>query len=96
MLEALRRREAGRSGLEVILINVWEGTDPQAEAQRYCELWDIEGTVLLDETAEYARRLGLRGVPTNVLVDAKGVVREVGASTSASLEAAVARLVRGG
>lgn len=92
MLEDLRRR-TGRFGLEVILINVWEGGDARAEAQRFADLWGVDGAVLLDETGSYARELGVRGVPTNVLVDADGVVRAVGATNPDELEAAVERLL---
>lgn len=93
MLEDLRRRTA-RSGLEVIMINVWENTDPRQEAANFAAVWDIGATVLLDGTGEYAARLGIRGVPTNVLVDARGVVRTVGGTTPAELDAAVAELLR--
>jgi hypothetical protein len=79
VLEALRRR-ASRFGLDVICVNVWEGTGAPREAARYCRMWGIEGTVLLDETAAYARQLGVRGVPTNVFVDETGIVRHVGAT----------------
>ena len=62
----------------------------------YCELWDIEGTVLLDEAGEYARLLGIRGVPTNVLVDAGGTVHAVGLSNPEALEAEIESLIRAG
>jgi hypothetical protein len=94
LLEELRRREADRSGLDVILIDVWEGSDGRARAQEYCELWDIAGTVLLDEAGEYARLLGVRGVPTNVLVDSSGTVRAFGAGNPDELEAHVDQLLR--
>lgn len=48
--------------------------------------------MLLDETAEYARRLGVRGVPTNVFVDDAGIVRTLGASTFEDLLAAACQL----
>jgi predicted DsbA family dithiol-disulfide isomerase len=54
--------------------------------------WGLEGTVVLDETAEYARRLGIRGVPTNVFVDESGVVQALGASTFDDLLAEAASL----
>jgi hypothetical protein len=92
VLEDLRRRTA-RSGLDVILINVWENTDPRQEAANFAAVWDIGATVLLDGTGEYAARLGIRGVPTNVLVDAHGVVRTVGGTTPDELDAAVGRLL---
>ena len=62
----------------MILVDVWEGSDPRPEVERFAELWGIGGTILLDETAEYARSLGIRGVPTHVLVDGNGIVRDVG------------------
>jgi hypothetical protein len=77
----------------VILIDVWEGGDARRRAQDYCELWGIEGTVLLDEAGTYARSIGVRGVPTNVLVDAAGTVRTVGAGNPDELYAAVEALL---
>jgi hypothetical protein len=77
----------------VILVDVWEGGDPRRRAQEYCELWGIESVVLLDEAGEYAKALGIRGVPTNVLVDAAGTVRTVGAGNPDDLYAAVEALV---
>jgi len=76
-----------------VLVDIWEGTDPQPEVERFCELWGIEGTILVDDTAEYARALGIRGVPTNVLVDSDGTIREVGATELGELYRAVDRLL---
>jgi hypothetical protein len=79
----------------VILIDVWEGGEARERAQAYCDLWGIEGTVLLDEAGAYARSLGIRGVPTNVLVDARGTIRTIGAGNPEELYAAVEALVSG-
>jgi hypothetical protein len=76
----------------VILIDIWEGTDPKPDVDRFCEMWGINSTILLDETAEYAGALGIRGVPTNVLVDAEGTVVDVGLVRLDELETAVDRL----
>jgi hypothetical protein len=84
VIESLRRR-ADRFGLDVILINVWEGAEASEDVARYCQMWDIEGTVLLDEEATFTRTLGVRGVPTNVFVDEQGIVRAFGASSSEEL-----------
>jgi len=77
----------------VILIDIWEGTDPKPDVDRFCEMWGIDSTILLDETAEYAAALGIRGVPTNVLVDADGMIVDVGLVRLDELEAAIDRLV---
>jgi hypothetical protein len=77
----------------VILIDIWEGTDPKPDVDRFCELWGIESTILLDETAEYAEALGIRGVPTNVLVDADGTIVDIGLVRLDELDAAIDRLV---
>jgi hypothetical protein len=95
LLEELRHREADRSGLDIILIDLWEGSDSRQRAQDYCERWGIEGTVLLDEAGAYAARLGVRGVPTNVLVDSTGTVRAFGAGNPEELHARVDELLRG-
>lgn len=52
-------------------------------------MWGLKGTVLLDETGEYARSLGVRGVPTNLVVDEKGTVRAHGGSRLDELERAI-------
>ena len=52
-------------------------------------MWGLEGTVLLDESAEYARSLGVRGVPTNLVVDADGTVRAFGVSRLDELHRAI-------
>jgi hypothetical protein len=72
---------------------VWEGTDACAEARGFCELWGMDGTVLVDERGELPVRLGLRGVPTNVFVDADGTVTAVGAATRDELVTATRQLL---
>ena len=52
-------------------------------------MWGLKGTVLLDETAEYARSLGVRGVPTNIVVDKGGIVRAFGVSRLDELHSAI-------
>jgi hypothetical protein len=75
------------------LIDIWEGIDARREAERFRDVWGIEGTILLDDTGEYARLLDIRGVPTNVLVDSDGTVRDVGLVRLDELEAGIDRLV---
>ena len=77
----------------MILIDIWEGTDPKPDVDRFCEMWGVDSTILLDETAEYAAALGIRGVPTNVLVDADGTIVDVGLVRLDELDAAIDRLV---
>ena len=79
----------------MILVDVYEGTDPKPEVERFCEMWGVEGTILLDETAEYARSLGVRGVPTNILVDSDGTIVGFGLVELGELYAAVDKLVNG-
>jgi len=47
---------------------------------RFVEMWGLKGTILLDETGDYARSLGVRCVPANVEVDERGIVRAFGVS----------------
>ena len=78
-----------------MLVSVWEGSEARPEVERFREMWGIGATILLDESGDYARQLGIRGVPTNVLVDADGVVRDVGLVRLDELHAAVDRLTAG-
>lgn len=64
-----------------------------AEAKRFADLWSVDGPVLVDADGSVAAQLGVRGVPTNIFVDADGTVTEVGAMTPAGLEAAARRLL---
>ena len=73
----------------MIHIDIWEGSDPKPAVERFCEMWGLEGTVLLDETGSYARSLGVRGVPTNLVVDADGIVRAFGVSRLDELDRAI-------
>jgi hypothetical protein len=90
----LRRRETDRSGLDVIAIDLWEGGDARQRVQDYCERWGIDGTVLLDEAGAYAQLLGVRGVPTNIVVDSTGTVRAFGLGNPDELHARVDELLR--
>jgi hypothetical protein len=88
----VRVREGARSGLEVVLVDIWEGTEPRPEVERFCEMWGIKGPILLDPGLELAGVLGVRGVPTNVVVDADGTIRAFGAARLDELEQAIDEL----
>lgn len=90
-MEEVRRR-TGPWGLELVMINVWEHLNARAEALQFCQLYGIDGHVLLDEEGSYVQRLGVRGVPCNVLVGEDGVVRDVGITSPGDLWAALCRL----
>ena len=85
----MRVREEARSGLEVVLVDIWEGTEPRPEVERFCEMWGIKGPILLDPEGRLATELGVRGVPTNVVVDSDGTVRAFGAARLEELEQAI-------
>jgi len=75
-----------------VLVDIWEGTEPRPEVARFCEMWGIKGPILLDPDETLARELGVRGVPTNVVVDSDGIVRTFGAARLDELERAIASL----
>jgi len=56
-------------------------------------MWGLKGTILLDETGDYARSLGVRGVPANVVVDERGIVRAFGVSRLDELHSAIDSLL---
>jgi hypothetical protein len=76
------------------MVNVWEHLDARKEALHFCEIHRIAGPVLLDTTGEYIDRLGLRGVPNNVVVDKKGIVQAVGSTTPDEIRATLTKLLR--
>ena len=73
-------------------MDIWEGTEPRPEVERFCEMWGIKGPILLDPDFTLAGELGVRGVPTNVVVDSDGTVREFGAARLDELERAIESL----
>ena len=75
-----------------MLVDIWEGTEPRPEVDRFCEMWGIKGPILLYPDETLARELGVRGVPTNVVVDSDGTVREFGAARLDELERAIESL----
>lgn len=76
----------------MVLVDIWEGTEPRPEVERFCEMWGIKGPILLDPGGELARTLDIRGVPTNVVVDSGGTIRAFGAARLEELEAAIEAL----
>ena len=76
------------------MVNVWEHTNAREEARHFCEVHKIQGPVLLDTTGEYIRRLGLRGVPNNIVVNKRGIVQAVGATTPDEVRATLTKLLR--
>lgn len=70
-------------------MNIWEGTEPRPEVERFCDMWGIKGPILLDRAGELATELGVRGVPTNVVVDSDGTIRAFGAARLDELEQAI-------
>ena len=55
-------------------------------------MWGIKGPMLLDPNLELAGALGVRGVPTNVVVDSDGTIRAFGVARLDELEQAIAQL----
>ncbi len=78
----------------MVLVDIWEGTEPRPEVERFCEMWGIKGPMLLDPNLELAGELGVRGVPTNVVVDSDGTVSAFGAARLEELEQAIDQLYR--
>ena len=78
----------------MVLVDIWEGTEPRPEVERFCEMWGIKGPMLLDPNLELARELDVRGVPTNIVVDSDGTVSAFGAARLEELEQAIDQLYR--
>ena len=32
----------------MVLVDIWEGTEPRPEVERFCGMWGIKGPILLD------------------------------------------------
>jgi hypothetical protein len=91
-LEEVARR-AKAYGLEVVMINVWEHVKPEDEAKHFCSIHKLNCDVLIDAEGEYMTRLGLRGVPVNIVVNKKGIVQAVGMTTPDEVRATLTKLL---
>ena len=76
------------------MVNVWEHVNARDEALHFCKIHNIEGPVLLDAKGEYIDRLGIRGVPFNVIVNKKGIVQAAGTTTPDEVKATLTKLLR--
>jgi hypothetical protein len=75
------------------MVNVWEHVDPRKEAKHFCGIHNIQGPVLMDEDASYTNRLGIRGVPFNIIVNKKGIVQAAGVTTPDEVRATLTKLL---
>ncbi len=75
------------------MINVWEHRKAQEEAQHFCSIHKLHAPVLLDTEGEYMTRLGLQGVPINIVVNKKGIVQAVGMTTPEEVRATLTKLL---
>jgi hypothetical protein len=87
------RRRAKNYGLEIVMVNVWEHLNAREEALHFCKIHNVQGPVLLDADGEYITRLGIRGVPMNVVVNKKGIVQAVGSTTPDEVRATLTKLL---
>jgi len=92
-LEEVRKR-ARPFGLEILLVNVFEHSEAEKHARHFCEVHGVRGAVLMDAGEGYANQLGIRGVPINVIVDKRGIVRSVGTTSPDEVRATLTRLLR--
>jgi len=61
----------GKKGLVLINIDIQE---PRDKVKRFAEKHRLPYRVLLDERAEVAKKYGIQGVPTFVLIDVNGLI----------------------
>jgi hypothetical protein len=87
------RKRAKNFGLEIVMVNVWEHVNARDEALSFCKVHNIQGPVLLDATGEYISKLGLRGVPVNIVVNKKGIVQAVGVTTPDEVRSTLTKLL---
>lgn len=75
------------------MVNVWEHVASREEAIHFCKVHNINGTVLIDRGNEYINRLGITGVPFNLVVDRKGIIRAAGMTTPDEVKSTLMRLL---
>jgi peroxiredoxin len=61
-------------GLVLLAVNIGESP---SQVQGFMQENRLSFPVLLDGTGEVAERYGLRGIPTTVLIDSEGVIRNI-------------------
>ena len=82
MLERLQE-ELGGKGFVILAVNLGESED---EVRKFVEETEMTLRVLLDEEGEVADMLGVRGLPTSILVDRDRRLQHVSVGLDPSLE----------
>ena len=64
----------GPKGMSFVAVNAGVNDSP-AKAKRYVEKFEIPYPVVFDTGSQITRKVGVKGVPTVIIVDKKGVIR---------------------
>lgn len=93
-MERVREETRKRNvDLDIVMVNVWEHVGSRDEALHFCKIHNINGTVLIDTDNKYVNQLGITGVPFNLVVDKKGIIRAAGMTTPDEVKSTLMRLL---
>ncbi len=83
------------AGLQVLAIDLTDQERKMKDVRTFVDEFHMPFPVLLDEKGKVRKRYALRGVPTSVFIDARGVVRLVnpGPITSETIQRGLAEIL---
>ncbi len=83
------------AGLQVLAIDLTDQERRMKDVRTFVDEFHMPFPVLLDEKGKVRKRYALRGVPTSVFIDARGVVRLVnpGPITSETIQRGLAEIL---
>jgi len=84
-----------KEGLQVLAINLTDQERKFSDVRRFVDELQMPFPVLLDAKGKVRKRYALRGVPTSVFIDARGIVRFVnpGPITAEAIERGLAEIL---
>ena len=83
---------AGKQGVRFIGVNAWEQDDTNKLALNYMKSQGFTYDLVLNAD-EVAQKYGIEGIPTLLVIDKKGVVREVKVGYDPQLESSLGKAV---
>lgn len=69
-------QEYQAKGLEILAVNTWDDSSLE-QIKEFVEQAEMKFPVLLDAEGKVVNRYGVRGVPTTVVIDQTGRIREI-------------------
>lgn len=92
-MQKLWRQFSGRP-VQFIGVDEWEHSAPLQHVKAFVKTYHLTYPIVMDTGSVYLKKLGLAGIPTNVVIDRAGIIRVVGATDPDELSQTIKRALK--